>query len=97
MCCPLTGAPVGPSGSTVTQTRPFLYNSDQRLQSVTNPEIAGVKNGYGSQAQALMMMHEAVHLAGLGDAAFGGSKQLTGILLDNCFPVLKPYLGGLTQ
>ena len=30
--------PSVPGGGTVTQTRSFVYNSDQRLQSVTNPE-----------------------------------------------------------
>jgi RHS repeat-associated protein len=62
-----------------------------------DPQLAGVKSGYNSQAQALIMLHEAVHLLGFGDATFGGSKQLTGLLIDNCYPVLKPYLGGLTQ
>jgi hypothetical protein len=61
------------------------------------PHLAGVKAGYDNQARALIMMHEAVHLAGFGDAVFGGSKQLTNILIDNCYPVLKNYLGGLTQ
>jgi hypothetical protein len=51
----------------------------------------------GSYAQALMMMHESIHLAGFGDAVFGGSKQLTNILIDNCYPVIKQHLGGLVQ
>jgi hypothetical protein len=62
-----------------------------------DPSIAGVKTGYYAQARALIMMHEAVHLAGFDDAVFGGSKQLTNILIDNCYPVIKQNLGGLTQ
>lgn len=52
---------------------------------------------FSKQAQALMIMHEAVHLAGFGDTVFGGSKQLTNILIDNCYPIIKDKLGGLTQ
>jgi RHS repeat-associated protein len=62
-----------------------------------DPGIAGVKTGYHAQAQALIIMHEAVHLAGFGDNVFGGSKQLSNLLIDNCYPVIKSYLGGLTQ
>jgi hypothetical protein len=41
------------------------------------------------------MLHEAVHLAGKGDAVFGGSKQLSNLIIDDCFPVIKSHLGGL--
>jgi hypothetical protein len=62
-----------------------------------DPSIAGVKPGWDPYARALMMMHESIHLAGFGDAVFGGSKQLTNILIDNCYPAVKQYLGGLVQ
>jgi hypothetical protein len=64
-----------------------------------NPGLAGVPNGNYAQAQAFMVLHEAVHLVtGLGDAAFGGSNQLTNALVQNCFPILglPGALGGLT-
>jgi hypothetical protein len=66
-------------------------------QAFFNPGIAGVATGYYKQAQALIMMHEAVHLFGKPDAVFGGSKQLTKILIQKCFPVIADKLGGLTQ
>lgn len=39
--------------------------------------------------RALMSMHEAVHLAGKGDADFGGSKQLSALIVDNCFTAVE--------
>jgi RHS repeat-associated protein len=45
--------------------------------------------------QGFMMIHEAVHLIGnLRDADFGGSKALTKLLVDNCYPILGKT-GGL--
>jgi RHS repeat-associated protein len=64
-----------------------------------DPSLANVPNGNYAQAQAFMVLHEAVHLVtGLGDSAFGGSKQLTNLLVQNCFPALglPGALGGLT-
>jgi len=61
-----------------------------------DPGLAGVNTGYYELARAFVMMHEAVHLAGtLLDSDFGGSKKLTRSLVDNCFPALAEYLGGL--
>jgi len=61
-----------------------------------NPGLAGVDAGYYGLAQAFIMMHEAVHLVGnILDSDFGGSKKLTKLLVDNCFPVHSGKLGGL--
>jgi hypothetical protein len=68
-----------------------------------NPGLAGVPNANYLQAQAFMVLHEAIHLVtGVGDTAFGGSngsKLLTNLLVKNCFPVLglPGALGGLTS
>lgn len=64
-------------------------------QAFFNPSSVGVSAGYDQQARALLMIHEAVHLLGFGDAHFGGSKNLTNLIIDKCFPVIKSKLGGL--
>ncbi len=41
--------------------------------------------GMTSLARDVIILHEAVHLLGKGDAEFGGSKQLSKLIIDNCF------------
>jgi hypothetical protein len=56
-----------------------------------NPPIENI-----AQQRAIMLLHEVVHQIGAkGDAVFGGSKALSGLIIDNCFPVLKGKLGGV--
>jgi RHS repeat-associated protein len=53
-----------------------------------DPGIANVRFSY-SLAQAFMLLHETVHLVGnKTDQDFGGSKALTRLLVDKCFPIL---------
>jgi hypothetical protein len=43
-----------------------------------------------SQQRALILLHEAVHqFGGKGDPDFGGSKNLSNIIAEKCFPALK--------
>jgi hypothetical protein len=61
-----------------------------------DPSIAGGSVGYNQTAQALILMHEAVHAIGnLSDAQGGGSKNITQTIINNCIPVLAGKLGGL--
>jgi RHS repeat-associated protein len=65
-----------------------------------DPSSAGVNASWNTQAQAIMIMHEAVHSLGdVGDSAFGkgssGSINLTNILVQDCAPALKGKLGTL--
>jgi len=63
-----------------------------------SPGQAGVANSAYGVAQAFIIMHEAVHTIGnLGDAAFGGSKALTNLLVTNCDPIISSQLGNLTM
>ena len=62
------------------------------------PSLAGVSGTNTQLAQAFIILHEAVHLVGdLRDSDFGGSKQLTQKLVNNCFPAagVAGWLGGL--
>ncbi len=47
------------------------------------------------QQRAIILIHEAVHVAGKGDAVFGGSKALSEKIIEKCEPVLKGKLGGV--
>jgi hypothetical protein len=62
-----------------------------------DPGITGVKPGWNPYARALIMMHESIHLAGFGDAVFGASKQLTNILVENCYPAVKQAMRSSTR
>jgi RHS repeat-associated protein len=63
--------------------------------------ITGFQVGYTADAQALEILHEAVHLFGsafqFSDAAFGGSKALTNLLVTDCIPALAKQLGSLVE
>jgi len=49
-----------------------------------------------AQQRAFIIMHEAVHLVGKkSDIDFKTSKNLSKILVDACFKVLKGKLGGV--
>jgi hypothetical protein len=63
-----------------------------------DPTLAGVSGPNSQLAQAFIVLHEAVHLVGdRRDLDFGGSKQLTKLLVDNCFPIAGAagWLGNL--
>jgi RHS repeat-associated protein len=63
-----------------------------------DPTLAGVSGPNSQLAQAFIVLHEAVHLVGdKRDMDFGGSKQLTKLLVDNCFPIAGAagWLGNL--
>ena len=60
-----------------------------------DPGSFGV-TGFYSAAQAFIIIHESVHLIGNKyDHDFGGSKNLTRLLVNNCYPALRGKLGGL--
>lgn len=49
-----------------------------------------------SAQRMIIVAHEAVHqFAGLGDAHFGGSKKLTRLIVDKCYPGGRGRLGGV--
>lgn len=55
-----------------------------------------VKTNYLEFQRAFIIMHESVHLIGnKGDAVFGGSKNLSLLLVESFMPVLKNNLGGV--
>lgn len=104
----LTG-PIGKNGATQSVSDYFKENKDKvgafvLPQSVTSRGYitflghhffspATVQNLW--QQRAIILIHEAVHVAGKGDAIFGGSAKLSQKIIEKCAPLLKGKLGGI--
>lgn len=78
---------LGPNNSNVT----FL---SYRFFDPKDVNSDGAK--WPGATRAIMLIHEAVHqFGGKGDNDFGGSKALSNLIVDKCFPALKGQLGGV--
>ena len=53
-------------------------------------------NMWPAQRRAIILLHESVHQFGnLFDDYFGGSQELTRLIVGACYPVLAGQLGGI--
>lgn len=74
----------GPSlaGRTSTFLGPYFFDPTHRM--------------YIDDQRMVMVAHEAVHqFGGKGDAHFGGSKELSRLIIQKCFPYRRGRLGGI--
>ena len=105
----LTGA-IGKNGATESVAAYFKENKGAVGAAVFNNSVTGrgsvtflgddffhpVTINWMAQQRAIIMLHEAVHqVGGKGDLTFGSSKQLSGKIIENCYPGLKGKLGGM--
>jgi hypothetical protein len=104
----LTG-PIGEKGATQSVTDFFKENKEKvgafvLPQSMTSRGYVTFLGNYFFnpvsvdwlvRQRAIILIHEAVHVGGKGDAVFGGSRKLSDKIIDNCYRGLKGKLGGV--